>query len=151
MLNQDFKDILSCLKNESVEFIVVGAYALAAYGYPRATGDIDIWVNNDARNARRLLNALSAFGAPVSEFSVKDFTSSDIVFQIGIEPNRIDILTSIDGVEFAEAWKNRVLHVVDGIEIDLLSKSDLLRNKLATGRDKDQSDIAWLSDIKNVP
>lgn len=144
MLNPDFKDILSCLKNESVEYLIVGAYALAGYGYPRATGDIDIWVKNDTENARRVLKALSAFGAPVAELTVDDFTTPDLVFQIGVEPNRVDILTSVDGLEFSEAWENRVYLVVDGIDIVQLSKADLLKNKQATDRDKDQGDIAWL-------
>jgi hypothetical protein len=144
MLNPDFKDILSCLRNESVEYLIVGAYALAGYGYPRATGDIDIWVKNDSENARRVLRALSAFGAPVSELTVDDFTTPDLVFQIGVEPNRVDILTSVDGLEFSEAWENRVHLVVDGIDIVQLSKADLLKNKQATDRDKDQGDIAWL-------
>lgn len=144
MLNPDFKDILSCLRNESVEYLIVGAYALAGYGYPRATGDIDIWVKNDTENARRVLKALSAFGAPVSELTVDDFTTPDLVFQIGVEPNRVDILTSVDGLEFSEAWENRIHRVVDGIDIMQLSKADLLKNKQATDRDKDQGDIAWL-------
>jgi glutathione S-transferase len=144
MLNQDFKDILSCLRNESVEFIVVGAFALAVHGHPRATGDIDIWVNSTAENSRRVLRALSAFGAPMSDLAADDFTIADVVFQIGVEPLRIDILTSIDGLDFAEAWKNKLSVVVDGIGIEVLSKGDLLRNKIAAGRDKDLGDVAWL-------
>jgi hypothetical protein len=144
MLNKDFKDILSCLKSENVEFIVVGAYALAAHGYARSTGDIDIWVNSTAENSLRVLRAISTFGAPMSDLAVNDFTVADVVFQIGVEPFRIDILTSIDGLEFAQAWENRMSLVVDSISIEVLSKGDLLRNKLASGRDKDQGDIAWL-------
>jgi hypothetical protein len=144
MLNPHFKNILSCLKNESVDFIVVGAYALAAHGYARATGDIDIWVKNDEGNSQRVFSALTAFGAPISELTPSDFTARDVIFQIGVEPVRIDILTSVDGLEFEEAWHNRVNVVVGDIEIDVLSKADLLRNKVAAGRDKDQGDIAWL-------
>lgn len=144
MLNQDFKDILSCLRNESVEFIVVGAFALAAHGHPRATGDIDLWVNSTIENSRKVLRALAAFGAPVSDLEVPDFTNANVIFQIGVEPFRIDILTSIDGLEFDEAWKNKLSLVVDGVSIEVLSKGDLLRNKLAAGRDKDQGDITWL-------
>ena len=144
MLNPDFKDILSCLKNEGAEFIIVGAYALAAHGLPRATGDIDIWVRPSAENARKVLRAVAAFGAPASDLTEQDFTAPDIVVQFGVEPSRIDILTSIDGVEFDGAWNNRLSVVVDGMEVQILSRPDLLRNKLASGRDKDQSDIAWL-------
>lgn len=144
MLNPDFKDILLCLKNEEAEFIIVGAYALAAHGLPRATGDIDIWVRPGAENAQKVLRALSAFGAPTSDLTERDFTFPDMAVQFGVEPCRIDILTSIDGVEFDDAWKNKLSVIVDDIEVEILSRPDLLRNKLASGRDKDQSDIAWL-------
>jgi hypothetical protein len=144
MLNPDFKDILSCLSDEGVEFIVVGAYALAAHGFPRATGDIDIWVRNNAENARGVLRALAKFGAPVSSLSEDDFTAPDRVVQLGVEPCRIDLLTGIDGVEFDEAWGNKVSVTVDELEIHILSRADLLKNKLAAGRDKDRGDIVWL-------
>lgn len=144
MLNPDFRDILSCLKDEEVEFIVVGAYALAAHGLPRATGDIDIWVKNSPDNAQRIIRALTKFGAPISNLSEEDFTSPDLIIRMGIEPCRIDLLTGIDGVEFNAAWQNRVTINVDDLELYVLSRADLLQNKLAAGRDKDQSDIAWL-------
>lgn len=144
MLNPDFRDILSCLKNEKVEFIIVGAYALAAHGLPRATGDIDIWVKNSPANAQRIIRALMKFGAPMSNLSEEDFISPGMIVQMGVEPCRIDLLTSIDGVEFSVAWKNKVTINIDNLKLHILSKADLLRNKLAVGRDKDQSDIAWL-------
>jgi len=144
MLNPDFRDMLSCLINEDAEFIVVGAYALAAHGFPRATGDIDIWVGSSPDNARRIMRAITRFGAPVTDISEEDFLSPDTVIQLGVEPCRIDVLTSIDGVEFGEAWKRRVSINVADLEIHVLSKADLLKNKLATGRDKDQGDIVWL-------
>jgi len=144
MLNPDFRDILSCLKGEGVEFIVVGAYALAAHGFPRATGDIDIWVRNSPGNAHKTFQALAAFGAPLSNLSEADLTSSDMIIQIGMEPCRIDLMTGIDGVDFAQGWKNRVKVFIDDLEIDVLSRADLLTNKLAAGRDQDQGDIAWL-------
>jgi hypothetical protein len=144
MLNPDFRDMLSCLKDEGVEFIVVGAYALAAHGFPRATGDIDVWVKNTPENAQRVMNALAKFGAPLAGLTAEDFTSPDMVLQLGVEPSRIDLLTGIDGVGFDEAWQGRVGVTVGELEIDVLSKADLLRNKLATGRDKDQGDIVWL-------
>jgi hypothetical protein len=144
MLNPDFKDMLSCLKDEGVEFIIVGAYALAAHGFPRATGDIDIWVKDSPENARKILRALAKFGAPTSDLTDKDFTAQETVFQIGVEPSRIDILTGIDGVEFEQAWHNKVGVAIDDLEIFVLSKADMLKNKLAAGRDKDQGDIIWL-------
>lgn len=148
MLNQDFKDILSCLNDEGVEFVVVGAYALAAHGFPRSTGDIDVLINNDPANARKVLRALKNFGAPISGITEEDLMSPELVFQIGVEPCRIDLMTSITGVEFDAAWENKVPVVVDGIEIFVLSKEDLLKNKSALGRDKDQGDISWL--LKNL-
>lgn len=144
MLNLDFKEMLSCLKEEEVDFIIVGAYSLAAHGFPRATGDLDIWVRNNSENAQKIMRALLKFGAPISNLSEADFTASDVVVQLGVEPCRIDLLTGIDGVEFDEAWRNKVSITIDELEIDILSKGDLLRNKLAMSRDKDQGDIAWL-------
>lgn len=144
MLNPDFKDVLSCLKDEEVEFIIVGAYALAAHGLPRATGDIDIWIRNSSDNAQKIISALKKFGVPTSNLSEEDFTSPDMVVQIGVEPCRIDLLTRISGVAFDEAWENKVSVTIDHLEIYVLSKADLLKNKLAAGRDKDQGDIAWL-------
>jgi len=144
MLNLDFKDMLSCLKDEGVDFIVVGAYALAAHGFPRATGDIDIWVRNSFENAQKVMRALVKFGAPSSSLSEEDFTAPDVIVQLGVEPCRIDLLTSIDGVGFDEAWQSKVSITIDDLEIHVLSKEDLLRNKLTTGREKDQGDIVWL-------
>jgi hypothetical protein len=150
MLNPDFRDMLSCLKGEGVEFMVVGAYALAAHGHPRATGDIDIWVRNTSGNAQKIMRALAKFGAPLSNLSEKDFTSPDLIVQLGVEPCRIDLLTGIDGVEFDEAWGNKVSITLDDLEIYVLSKADLLKNKLAAGRDEDQGDIAWLTKNQNA-
>jgi len=149
MLNPDFKDMLSCLKEERVEFLIVGAYALAAHGFPRATGDIDIWVRNSPGNAYRIMAALKKFGAPTSNITEEDFESPDMVVQIGVEPCRIDLLTRISGVEFDAAWENKISITVDDIEVYVLSKADLLKNKLATGRDKDQGDITWLEKNRN--
>jgi predicted nucleotidyltransferase len=149
MLNPDFREMLSCLRDEGVEFIVVGAYALAAHGLPRATGDIDIWVRNSRENALRVMSALSKFGAPTSGLSENDFTAADRVVQFGVEPCRIDLLTGIDGVEFDEAWGNRVAVTVDGVEIHVLSRDDLIKNKRAAGREKDRVDVTWLE--KNRP
>ncbi len=143
-MNPDFRDILSCLKEEEVEFIIVGAYALAAHGFPRATGDIDVWVRNSPSNAQKIMRALVKFGAPVSNLSEEDFISPEMIVQLGVEPCRIDILTRIAGVEFTQAWMNKLSVTIDDLEIFVLSKADMLTNKLAAGRDKDQSDIIWL-------
>ena len=144
MLNPDFKDMLSCLNDAEAEFIIVGAYALAAHGFPRATGDIDIFVRNSPENAPKVIRALTQFGAPMDNLSAQDFTAPDLMVQLGVEPCRIDLITSIDGVTFAEAWQNKVEIELDGLRVFVLSKADLLKNKLAAGRAKDQGDIAWL-------
>ena len=146
MLNPDFRDMLSCLKGAGAEFIVVGAYALAAHGRPRATGDIDIWVKSSPENAQKVIGALEEFGAPLSDLSAADFTVPDLIVQLGIEPCRIDLLTGVDGLDFDDAWRNKLTLTVDGLEIFVLSRDDLLKNKIAAGRAKDQGDIAWLQD-----
>ena len=144
MLNPDFREMLSCLKDEGVDFIIVGAYALAAHGLIRATGDIDVWLRVSPDNARKVLRALARFGTPTSDLSEEDFTTPDTILQLGVEPRRIDLLTGIDGVEFDEAAQGKERVDVDGVEVFVLSKQDLLKNKLAAGRDKDRGDIAWL-------
>lgn len=144
MLNQDYKEMLLCLQEEKADFLIVGAYALAAHGNPRATGDIDIWVKADADNGKKVIKALAVFGAPIANLSIDDFVKEDTIIQIGVVPCRIDIITGIDGVRFADAWANKVEVSVDGLKLYVLSKADLLKNKLAANRDKDQSDIAWL-------
>lgn len=144
MLHPDFKDMLSCLKEEGVDFIIIGAYALAAHGFPRATGDIDIWVESSPHNARKVMSALVKFGAPAAQLTEQELTAPDLIVQLGVEPCRIDIITGIDGVEFTEAWANKVSVTIDDMTVFILSKADLLKNKLAANRDKDQGDINWL-------
>lgn len=143
-LNRDFVEMLSALCDGHVEFLVVGAHAMAAHGYPRATGDLDIWVNPTAENARRAWRALAAFGAPLDALTEQDLVSPEVVFQIGVVPARIDVITQIDGVDFAAAWKQKSSARVGGIEIPVLSREHLLQNKRATGRPKDLADVAWL-------
>ena len=148
-MNPDFRDILSLFNEENVEYLVVGAYALAHHGLPRATGDIDLWVHCSEDNAARILRALSRFGAPLSDITVSDFTRSGMVVQIGIAPRRIDILTAIDGVEFAEAAQDRDQADIEGLIVPIISKRHLVQNKRAAGRPKDQADVASLEQIEN--
>jgi hypothetical protein len=136
--------MLSELSAAGAEFLVVGAYALAAHGYLRATGDIDIWVRPTRENAERVFAALRKFGAPMFDLRVDDLCSPDIVFQVGVAPWRIDILTSIAGVEFEDAWKEREVIPVSEVAIPVVSYNHLLQNKRATGRAKDAPDVAWL-------
>lgn len=144
MLNPDFKDMLSALIAEEAEFLVVGAYAMAAHGVPRATGDLDFWINRSEENADRVLRALRAFGAPTSDLSPTEFTDPDLIFQIGVEPNRIDIITSIDGVDFADAWKARMITHIEGLDVPVLGRAHLIDNKRAVGRPKDIADLVAL-------
>lgn len=144
MLNPDFAEMLRTLSDEGVEFLLVGAYAMAAHGVPRATGDIDVWVNPSRDNAQRVLRALRGFGAPLFDLSAADLTRDGTVFQLGVPPRRIDLLTSIDGVVFAEAWPRRVLCRIDDQDIPVLSREDLVANKRAAGRAKDLVDVQIL-------
>ena len=117
---------------------------MAAHGYPRSTMDIDLWVMPDEENASLVLQALDDFGAPTSGLSPDDLTKEDIVFQIGVAPRRIDILTSIDGLEFKDAFSNSLKMEIEGITVHILSISDLIRNKRTTGRTKDLADAELL-------
>ena len=144
MLNRDFHDMLSALCDEKAEFLLIGAYALAAHGYPRATGDMDLWIRATDDNAQRVWRALEKFKAPMARLSLVDLASPDVVFQVGVAPRRIDILTSIDGVDFDEAWASRKEMEIDGLLVAAIGRDDLLRNKKATGRPQDVADVAWL-------
>lgn len=144
MLNRHFREMLSALAEEEVEFLVIGAYALAAHGVPRATGDLDFWIRSSEQNAQRLLRALERFGAPTEDLSVEDFTRENIVVQIGREPSRIDFLTTIDGVEFREAWREKVEVELEGVRLWVLSRNHLVQNKRSVGRTRDLADIEQL-------
>lgn len=146
MLNPDYRDILSAFADANVEYLLVGAYALAAHGQPRATGDIDLWVRPSSENAHRVVNALLAFGAPTSEIRRDDFETPDIVFQMGVSPRRIDILTSIDGVEFESAWTDRMEIVLENGVVPVISRAHFIQNKRAIGRAQDIADIERLEE-----
>ncbi len=145
MLNKDYKEMLQCLSDEGVKFLIVGAYALAVHGFPRATKDIDFFVWANPENAANLLRALDRFGAPLGDLSVTDFTSDETVFQIGAGPRRIDILTRIDGVKFEEAYARRLTVRLEGIEVPVISRDDLIANKRASGRTQDLADVERLT------
>lgn len=147
-MNEDFRDLLAALLGVEARFLVVGAHALAVHGVPRATGDLDVWIAADPANAERVWSGLMRFGAPVAALGVSrdDLTQPDRVVQIGLPPRRIDILTSISGVAFDEAWPERVTHEVDGLVVPFLGRAALVRNKRATGRTKDQADLEALGE-----
>ena len=149
-MNPDFKDMLSALSAENAEFLVVGAYALAAHGMPRATGDIDIWIRPTGENSTRVWAALKRFRAPLGQRKLEDFTEMDVVFQMGVAPYRIDLLTSIDGVTFDDAWQLHAVHEIDGLKVPIISREHLIQNKRAAGRPKDMVDVAWLEGQQNA-
>jgi len=145
MLNEDYKEILQILLKNKVKFLVVGAYAMGAYGYPRATGDFDIWVESSLLNSRKIYKSLSEFGAPLQEISEETFCEEGIILQIGVAPRRIDIITKIDGVNFKQAYSNKEKIKIETLIIPFLSKADLIKNKKSTGREKDKLDIKYLN------
>lgn len=136
-INQDFSDLFAALNASDVEYLVVGAHALAAHGHVRATKDIDVWVRASPQNAPRVIAALSSFGAPLTSVSESDFAEPGLVFQIGVPPVRIDILTEVDGLEFEDAWLHRVETSFGEHPCYVLSKGDLIKNKRASGRTQD--------------
>lgn len=143
-MSPDFKDLLSEFNAHRVDYLVVGAYALAAHGRVRATGDLDVWVRPEAENAKRVMKALAAFGAPLHDLSTEDLSRPGTVFQIGVVPLRIDVLTGIDAVEFDEAWSSRLVAKFAGETVPVLSIAHLIRNKRAVGRAQDLADVEWL-------
>jgi hypothetical protein len=136
--------MLSALSAAKADYLVVGAYALAAHGFPRATGDIDLWVRPTKENATRVWQALAEFGAPLSRIVVDDFATPDIVYQIGLAPRRIDLLTSISGLDFDHAWGNHIAVELDGLIVPVIGRKDLIAKKRASGRPKDLADAESL-------
>ena len=149
MLNSHYRDILSILSEKKAKFLLVGAYAMAAHGYPRSTMDIDILVMPDQKNATLVLQAIADFGAPIGDLSSEDLQKEGLVFQIGAAPCRIDILTSIDGIKFEDAFARSEIITIEGISIHVLSIHDLMINKRATGRTKDLADVEMLEEALN--
>jgi hypothetical protein len=145
-LNEDFRDLLVLLADAGVEFVIVGAYALAFHGAPRASGDIDLFVRPSPVNAGRLFDVLVRFGAPLHSAGVTpaDFAQPGAVYQIGLPPRRIDLLTEISGVTFDEAWTSRTTAEVEGRTVSFIGREALIRNKEASGRLKDVADVARL-------
>jgi hypothetical protein len=149
--HEDFVDVVACLNSEACDFVIVGAHALAAHGVARATGDLDILVRAQPENAERVHRALLRFGAPLGVHGVtaEDFAKEGTVYQLGLPPRRIDILTAISGVSFDEAASNTVLGHLGGEAVRCIGFDALLRNKRATGRTKDLADAEALEEIRS--
>ncbi len=147
-MNRNFVEMLSALSDARADYLVVGGWAVAAHGFPRFTGDCDIWIRTTPDNARRVFAALAAFGASLDALREEDLASPGIVFQIGLPPQRIDIITDLEGIDFDQAWPRRVHVSVGGIEVPMIGLDDLIANKRATGRPRDLIDIAELEAIR---
>ncbi len=143
-LPEDWRAFIESLNSHGVDYVVVGAVALAHHGFPRYTGDLDVLIRNSPENAQRLEAALAAFGLAGLGLKAADFDESYRVIQIGVAPNRIDLLTSITGVRFEDAWVDRVEAMVDGVSVNFISRRALIRNKRFTGRAQDKADLEAL-------
>ena len=147
-MSPDFRDLLAEFNAAGAEFLVVGAHALAAHGLVRATKDLDVWVRPTSANAERVIAALAAFGAPLHDLTADDLARPGLIFQIGVEPIRIDVITAIDGVEFDDAWPDRLEARFADQTVAVLSRKHLIVNKRAAGRDQDLVDVKWLERTK---
>lgn len=149
MLNEDYRDMLQALVDEKVKFLLVGAYALAAHGYPRATMNIDIWVMPEPDNADGVLRALRRFGAPLHNVTKNDFQKEGTVFQIGVAPRRVAIITAASGLQFVDTFRKSLVVEIEGIQVHIPSVDDLILNKRALGRTKDLADAEALEELKD--
>ncbi len=145
MLNHDFKEFIASLNDKGVRYLVVGGYAVALHGHPRYTKDLDVWIEMEKSNAARLLEALEQFGFGSLGLQVEDFLTADQVVQLGYPPCRIDLLLSLQGVEFEDCYASRVRVAFDGVAVDFIDVESLKRNKQATGRLQDLADVENLS------
>jgi hypothetical protein len=149
-LNEDFRDILILFADGEVEFLLVGAYALALHGAPRASGDIDLFVRPSSENAAKVYSQLVRFGAPVSALGITadDLAKPGVVYQLGLPPRRIDVLTEISGLSFDDAWQTRETATLEGRSIPFIGRDAFIRNKEAAGRPKDLADASRLKGPK---
>lgn len=143
-LNKDLREFVELFNSNKVEYLVVGAFAVAFHGFPRYTADLDLLVNPTVENADRVLRALSQFGFSSLGIKVQDLTSYGMIVQLGVKPNRIDLLTAISGVTFEDAWMHRRDGELEGVPVQFIGLNDLLRNKEQTGRAKDRGDAEEL-------
>lgn len=148
LLNQDFKEFAQLLNGNAVEYLIVGGYALMAHGHIRNTGDIDFWVNPTPQNAQRLTKSLNEFGMGSLGISPESLSTVDTVIQMGYPPARIDLMTSIEGIEFADAYPNALRVVIEDVPLTIISREHFLKNKRALGRHKDLADVDALEPVR---
>ncbi len=147
-MSPDFSELLRTFNEHGVEYLIVGAHALAVYGHVRATKDLDIWVRADRENAQRVLTALSQFGAPLRDLAIDDLSRPGTVFQIGLAPLRVDVITAIDGVNFSDAWPARFVARLGSASVFVISRQHLIVNKKTAGRLQDLADVEHLEAIR---
>lgn len=143
-ISSDFKELLQAFNAARVKYLIVGANAVGYHGHPRGTRDFDVWSERSQQNAENVYRALASFGAPLTDVSASDFASDDLIYQIGVEPIRVNVITSISGVEFNEAWPNRAEDEFHGLPVAFIGKADLIKNKRASARHKDLADVEEL-------
>src|SRR4030067_2794689 len=150
LTNSDFKEVLNLFKKHKIRYLFVGAYSVMKYSEPRFTRDLDLWIATDSEKANSVYVALKDFGAPLANLTPDDFTHQDYFSQMGISPLRVDIMMSIPGVEFEEAWKNREVVELDNLKIPFIARFDLIRAKEASGRVQDKIDIDRLKEAEQL-
>jgi hypothetical protein len=143
-MTSDFSELLQAFNEQDVDYLIVGAHALAVYGHVRATKDLDVWVRPNPENAKRVLAALTAFGAPLGDLTEDDLSAQGTIFQIGVPPLRIDLITSIDGVDFTDAWPDRFKSSFGDVPVSVISRRHLIENKRAAARLQDLADAEVL-------
>ena len=139
-VNSDFKELLKVFSEEKVKYLIIGGYAVGKHAEPRYTKDIDLWISNSPKNAERVFRALMAFGAPLSDISIEDFTRPTLVYQMGVEPTRIDIIMGLKHLNFAECWRTKESVKIGETKIHFISIDDLIRSKEISGRPHDLVD-----------
>jgi len=140
-IHLDYKDLLKILNKHRARYLIVGAYAVTYYTEPRYTKDLDIWVESTEENAKKVYKALTEFGAPLKNITLKDFTNKDLIYQIGIEPVRVDILMGMKSLEFDSAWKHRRITTFDNIKVNIIGIKELIKSKEKTKRFMDKTDV----------
>ena len=148
VFNQDFREFIELLNENEVDYLIVGGYALAVHGIPRYTQDIDFWIRTNQKNIKKILKVLKDFGFASIDLKEEDFLDKDNVIQLGYPPNRIDLLSEIDGVVFDEAFKERTIIEIEGLKVNFINFRDLKKNKEASGRLQDLADLEKLNKIE---
>ncbi len=144
-VNSDFTDLLNIFRKFKVKYLVIGGYAFIQYAEPRYTKDLDLWISTDRENAVSVFSALKSFGAPLTDLTEADFSEEGYFYQMGMPPMRVDILMGVPGLDFENAWKNRIEIDFDGLTVPFISKQDLILTKIASGRPQDLFDADLLS------